>query len=63
MDTGYAKGLRARVASRNGKVIEGTLGNWDYNPCTFEKEYDLHYMKDGNVWTLIGIPEDRIEVL
>mgnify|MGYP007072987212 CR=1 FL=1 len=47
MEAKFEKGQRARVTKKNGKVVEGTIRDWGYNPCTFEREYSLDYMKKG----------------
>lgn len=57
----FEKGQRVRVTGKNGKTVEGTIAGWDYNCFTFEREYDLDYLKNGKLWTMIGIPENSIE--
>ena len=37
--------------------------DWDYNICTFGREYNVDYMKDGQVWIVICVPEDVIQEL
>lgn len=63
MEAKFEAGQKVRVTSRNGKVVEGTIRDWDYNCCTFEPEYDLDYLKDGKMWIMIGIPEVNIDAL
>ncbi len=63
MEAKFEKGQRARVTKKNGKVVEGTIRDWGYNPCTFEREYSLDYMKKGKRWMMICIPEANIEAL
>lgn len=57
----FEKGQRVRVTKKSGEIVEGTIAGWDYNCCTFEREYDLDYLKNGKLWTMIGIPENCIE--
>ena len=63
MNAKFNKGQRVRVTKKDGEVVEGTINDWDYNCCTFDKEYSLDYLKNGDTWTLIGIPESNIEAL
>lgn len=44
-------------------MSDGVISGWDYNCCTFEREYDVNYLKNNEVWTTIGIPENRIEII
>ena len=52
-----------RITKRNGEVIDGVIRDWDYNICTFGREYNVDYMKDGQVWTVICVAEDAIQEL
>lgn len=61
MNAKFSKGQRVRVTKKNGEAVEGTINDWDYNCCTFEREYSLDYLKNGEIWTMIGIPESNIE--
>lgn len=63
MNAKFNKGQRIRVTKKDGEVVEGTINDWDYNCCTFDREYSLDYLKNGDTWTLIGIPESNIEAL
>nr|DAG24688.1 MAG TPA: hypothetical protein [Caudoviricetes sp.] len=63
MNAKFNKGQRVRVTKKDGEVVEGTINDWDYNCCTFDREYSLDYLKNGDTWTLIGIPESNIEAL
>ena len=56
----FEKGQKVKVTTKSGKIIEGTVKDWDYNYCTFEKEYAIGYLKNGEVWTMIGVPEKNI---
>lgn len=60
MEARFEKGQKVKVTANNGKSIEGTVKGWDYNFCTFEKEYDIDYLKNDKVWTMIGVPEKNI---
>lgn len=60
MEARFEKGQKVKVTTQSGNSIEGTVKDWDYNYCTFEKEYTIDYLKDGEVWTMIGVPEKNI---
>lgn len=63
MEARFEKGQKVKVTANNGKSIEGTVKDWDYNYCTFEKEYAIDYLKDSKVWTMIGVPEKNITLI
>lgn len=48
---------------KNGETINGIISDYDYNSVTFDKEYNIDYEKDGKTWTMIGIPEGKIQEL
>ena len=52
-----------RITKRKGEIIDGIVRDWDYNICTFVREYNIDYMKNGQVWTVICVPEDAIKEL
>lgn len=58
----FKKGQSVIVTTKNGK-IEGKISSVDTNICTWETEYSVEYMKDGNLWTMIGIPAKAIELV
>ena len=49
----FKKGQSVIVTTKNGK-IEGKISSVDTNICTWETEYSVEYMKDGNLWTMIN---------
>lgn len=59
----FKQGQWVRVTRKNGTVTEGTIRDWVYNSCTFEREYSLDHQHDGRPWTMIGIPEANIEAV
>lgn len=59
----FKRGQWVRVTRKNGTVTEGTIRDWDYNCCTFEREYSLDHWYEGHPWTMIGIPETNIEAI
>lgn len=63
MEAKFKKGESVRITGKNGDIINGVVKDWDYNCCTFIREYDIDYMKNGQVWTMICVPEDRIELI
>lgn len=58
----FKKGQSVIVTTKNGK-IEGKISSVDTNICTWETEFSVEYMKDGNLWTMIGIPAKAIELV
>ena len=60
MEAKFTKGQRVRVTRKNGEVVEGTVAGWDCNLCTFEREYDINYLEEGESWSMICVPEERI---
>lgn len=56
----FNKGDKVTVTRRNGEKISGTINDWDYNYCTFEVEYDVDYLKNGKIFTLICVPQTAI---
>ncbi len=60
--TVFVKGQKVIVTTKNGK-IEGTISDVNTNICTWETEFSVEYMKDGNLWTMIGIPAKAIELV
>lgn len=63
MEVKFKKGQSVRITKRNGEIIDGIVRDWDYNICTFVREYNIDYMKNGQVWTVICVPEDAIKEL
>ena len=63
MEAMFEKGQKVKVTTNNDKSFEGTVKDWDYNYCTFEKEYAIDYLKDGKVWTMKGVPEKNITLI
>lgn len=47
MEAKFKKGQSVRITKRNGEVIDGVIRDWDYNICTFGREYNVDYTKDG----------------
>ena len=58
----FKKGQPVIVTTKNGK-IEGTISSIDTNICTLETEYSIDYLKDGEIWTMIGVPAKAIELV
>ena len=63
MEAKFKKGESVRITGTNGDIINGVVKGWDYNCCTFGREYDIDYIKNGQVWTMICVPEDKIELI
>lgn len=57
----FSKGDKVIVTRRNGAKVIGTIAGWDYyNVCTFEVEYDVDYLKDGKIFTMICVPQTAL---
>ena len=41
MEAKFKKGQSVRITKRNGEVIDGVIRDWDYNICTFGREYNV----------------------
>lgn len=63
MKAKFEKGQEVQVTKANDETVTGVIKGWDYNCCTFDVQYDVDYVKDGNVWTLICVPEECIELI
>lgn len=63
MDAKFHEGQKVRITQKNGETIDGVIRDWDYNCCTFERQYSVDYLKDGKDWIMIGVPEDCIELI
>lgn len=63
MKAKFEKGQEVRVTKRNGETVSGVIKDWDFNYCTFDVQYDVDYVKDGNVWTMLCVPEECIELI
>lgn len=57
----FQRGQSVVVTTKNAKV-DGIISDVDMNVCTFEIEYSVDYFKDGETWTMIGVPAKAIEV-
>ena len=44
MEAKFKKGQSVRIIKRNGETIDGIVRDWDYNICTFGREYNIDYM-------------------
>lgn len=63
MKAKFEKGQEVRGTKANGETVTGVIKDWDYNCCTFDVQYDVDYVKDGNVWTMVCVPEECIELI
>ena len=43
MEVKFKKGQSVRITKRNGEIIDGIVRDWDYNICTFVREYNGKY--------------------
>ena len=40
MEVKFKKGQSVRITKRNGEIIDGIVRDWDYDICTFVREYN-----------------------
>ena len=60
--TEFNKGQSVVVTTQKGK-IEGVISSVDMNVFTLETEYSVDYLKEGETWTMIGVPARAIELV
>lgn len=58
----FIVGTSVVVTLRDGKEIRGTIVSVDTNLCTWEGEYSVDYVKEGKLWTIIGVPASNIRL-
>ncbi len=56
----FTKGENVVVTMKDGNKINGTIVRCDVNFCTFKDEYEIDYVKDGKVCTMICVPASAI---
>lgn len=54
---------RVIVTKRNGETFEGVISDCDINDTTFDVQYDVEYKSNDGIRTMIGIPEEAIELI
>lgn len=60
----FNKREKVNVFKNNGEICcSGTISGVHMNFCTYEKEYDVDYEKEGRVWTMICVPEKNIQTI
>lgn len=56
-------GTSVIVTLRDGRKIRGTIVSVNTNLCTREEgEYSVDYVKEGKLWTIIGVPASNIRL-
>lgn len=59
----FIVGTSVVVTLRDDKEIRGAIVSVDTNLCTWEEgEYSVDYVKDGKLWTIIGVPASNIRL-
>lgn len=59
----FIVGTSVIVTLRDGKEIHGTIVSVDTDLCTREEgEYSVDYVKEGRLWTIIGVPASNIRL-
>lgn len=57
--TAFKEGSDVTFTNRKGETFTGTVQTWDYNMCTFERQYDV-LLPTGVV--VIGVPERALHL-
>lgn len=59
----FTVGTSVIVTLIGGKEIHGKIVSVDTNLCTWEEgEYSVDYVKEGKLWTIIGVPASNIRL-
>lgn len=58
----FIKGTSVIVTLKNGEEIHGTIASVDTNMCTWEEDYSVNYLKNNEIWTIIGVPASNIKL-
>lgn len=58
----FIVGTNVMVTLRDGKEIHGKIVSVDTNLCTWEGEYGVDYVKEGKIWTIMGVPASNIRL-
>lgn len=65
VESKFHKGDIVTVTDKNGEFkCTGIVKGWDCNLCTFDVEYEIDYYNNEHdrSFTLLGVPEDRIQI-
>lgn len=65
VESKFKRGEIVTVTDKNGEIkYIGIVKGWDCNLCTFEVEYEIDYYNSEHerTFTLIGVPEERIQI-
>ena len=58
----FKKGQSVVVTTKKDDIL-GTISGIYTNICTFETEYSVDYLKDGKIWTMIGVPSREVHLV
>lgn len=58
----FIVGTGVIVTLKDGKEIHGTIASVDTNMCTWEEDYSVNYLKNNEIWTIIGVPASNIKL-
>lgn len=59
----FTVGTSVVVTLKGGREIHGTVASVDTNICTWEEEYSVNYVKNNEIWTIIGVPASNIKLV
>lgn len=59
----FNKGDSVNVIRRNGEVVNGKVRSADYNFCTYKPQYEIDYLHNGTMYTMLCVPETAIELI
>ena len=66
VESKFKRGEIVTVTTKSGEIkCTGIVRGWDCNLCTFEVEYEIDYYsrEKDRVFTLLGVPEERIQIM
>lgn len=66
VESKFKRGEIVTVTTKSGEIkCTGIVRGWDCNLCTFEVEYEIDYYNSENerVFTLLGVPENKLQSL
>ena len=66
VESKFKRGEIVTVTTKSGEIkCTGIVRGWDCNLCTFEVEYEIDYYNSDNerVFTLLGVPENKLQSL
>lgn len=57
----FKDGQEVTFTNRKGITYTGTVKTWDYNMCTYERQYDVQLHDDLST-IVLGVPESALQL-